>query len=164
MVGLALLIYFCTDYGPELPSTAWPCRLRHVEGQTVPELQFDAEPFLAALRELQDHQYGHKMKTYQPPPKDMLGSLLSEAPPQPSEEEVKLRMIHLRWMVLHSVTRENLLRFEDPSFELPRVASGEAAVKELVSYFTYLYTSVTFLLAGAIKRHLPAVPTVRSSV
>ena len=28
----------------ELPSTAWPCRVRHVDGQTVPELQFQVEP------------------------------------------------------------------------------------------------------------------------
>ena len=55
----------------ELPSPACPCRLRHVEGQTVPELHFQPDPFLAALKELQVHQYGQKMKTYKPPTENM---------------------------------------------------------------------------------------------
>ena len=72
-------------------STALPCRLRHVEGQTVPQLRFQAEPFLAALEKLQYHQYGRKMQTYQPLPGNM-----SEAPRsfEPSEEEILLRTIH----------------------------------------------------------------------
>jgi len=52
----------CTPYSilsitADLSSTVWPCRLRHVEGQAVPELQFQAEPFLVALRKLQAYQY-----------------------------------------------------------------------------------------------------------
>jgi hypothetical protein len=144
-----LLVHFCPDYEPELPSTAWPCRLRHVEGQTVPELQFDAKPFLAALKKLQDHQYGQKMKSYQPPQTDMLASLLSDAPPEPSEEEVKLRMTHLQWMDLHVATRENLLKFEDPSFELSRAASGEEAVKKLVIWVTLCVNTTALILASS---------------
>ena len=118
----------------ELPSTAWPCRLRHVEGQTVPELQFQAEPFLVALKKFQSHQYGRRMQNYQPPPKNMFEALLSDAPSEPSEEEILLRTIHSQWVNLHAVTRDNLLEFETPGFKLPRVATGEQDVKVLVSF------------------------------
>jgi len=118
----------------ELPSTAWPCRLRHVEGQAVPELQFQAGPFLVALRKLQDHQYGRKMQTYQPPPENMFEALLSDAPFEPSDEDVLLRTIHSRWIDLHAATRDNLLKFETPGFELPQMATGEQNVKTLVSF------------------------------
>ena len=116
----------------ELPSTAWPCRLRHVEGQTVPELQFQAEPFLAALKKLQAHQYGQKMQTYQP--ETMFEALLSDAPFEPSDEEILLTTIHNQWTDLHVVTRDNLLKFENPGFQLPRMATGEQNVKILVSF------------------------------
>ena len=115
-----------------LPSIAWPCRLRHVEGQTVPELQFQAEPFLVALKKLQSHQYGRKMQTYQPPSENMFEAL-SDAPPEPSEEEILLRTIHNQWVDLHAVTRDNLLQFETSGFRLPRMAVGEQDVKVLVS-------------------------------
>jgi len=118
----------------ELPSRVWPCRLRHVEGQTVPELQFQAEPFLVALRKLQGHQYGRKMQTYQPPPESMFKTLLSNTPPEPSDEEVLLRTIHSQWIDLHAATRDNLLKFEIPGFKLPQTATGEQRVKILVSF------------------------------
>ena len=120
----------------ELPSTAWPCRLRHVEGQRVPELHFNADPFLSALKRLQYHQYGQKMQTYQPPSENLFDLLLSDdlyASSEPSEEEVKLRTIHSEWIDLHAVTRSNLLKFESPDFYLPRQASGAREVKNLVS-------------------------------
>ena len=110
-----------------------PCRLRHVEGQTVPELHFRAEPFLVALKKLQSHQYGRKMQTYQPPPGDVFEVRLSDAPSKPSEEEALLRTIHNQWIDLHTVTRDNLLKFEDLGFTLPGMASGEQNVKNLVS-------------------------------
>ena len=121
----------------DLPSTAWPCRLRHVEGQRVPELQFQADPFLSALTKLQGHQYGQKMRTYQPPSENLFDALLSDALfdalSEPSEEEVELRKIHSEWIDLHADTRSNLLKFESPSFHLPRQATGEQDVKNLVS-------------------------------
>ena len=121
----------------ELPSTAWPCRFRHVAGQAVPELQFQAEPFLVALRKLQGHQYGRKMQTYQPPPENMFEALLSDAPSEPSEGEVLLRTIHSQWVDLHAATRDNLLKFETPGFNLPRMATGEQNVKTLVSCMSF---------------------------
>ena len=124
----------------ELPSTAWPCRLRHVEGQRVPELQFHADPFLSALKKLQHHQYGEKMQTYKPPSEDMFEALFSDAPDapsEPSEEEVELRTIHREWIDLHVVTHSNLLEFENPDFHLPRQATGEQDVKNLVSLMRY---------------------------
>ena len=113
-----------------LRSTAWPCRLRHVEGQTVPELQLQAEPFLVALKKLQDHQYGRMVQTYQPPQENIGESRIPDAP---SDEEVVLRTIHSQWIGLHAVTRDNLLKFETPGFKLPRMAIGEQNVKDLVS-------------------------------
>ena len=118
----------------ELPSTAWPCRLRHVEGQTVPELQFQAKPFIAALKKLQSYQYGRKMQTYQPPSENIFEALLSDTPSEPLEEEILLRTIHSQWIDLHTVTRNNLLKFENPGFKLPRMATGEQNVKTLVSF------------------------------
>ena len=119
----------------ELPSTAWPCRLRHVEGQRVPELHFQADPFLSALKRLQYHKYGEKMQTYEPPSEDVFAALLSDtpdAPSEPSEEEAELRTIHREWIDLHVVTHSNLLEFENPDFHLPRQATGEQDVKNLV--------------------------------
>ena len=121
----------------ELPSTAWPCRLRHVEGQTVPELQFQAEPFLDALKKLQARQYGRKMQTYRPPLENMFKALLPDAPSEPSDEEILLRTIHSQWVDLHAFTRDNLLKFETPGFKLPRMATGEQNVKTLVSPIPY---------------------------
>ena len=113
--------------------SASPCRLRHVEGQTVPELHFQPDPFVAALKELQFHQYGRKVETYEPPTEDMFEALLSGTPLQPSEEEVMLRRIHSQLADLHPVTRDNLLEFEKPGFELPPMAAGERNVKKLVN-------------------------------
>ena len=118
----------------ELPSTAWPCRVRHVEGQSVPELQFEAEPFIVALKKLQAHQYGRKMQTYQPPPENVFEAPLSDAPSELSEEEILLKAIHSHWVNLHDVTRENLLMFETPGFELPLMAIGDQYVKILVGF------------------------------
>ena len=119
----------------ELPSTAWPCRFRHVEGQKCPVLQFQAEPFLVALKELQARQYSRKMQSYQPPPEDMFeGPLLSDALSDPSDEAILLGMIHSQWVSLHAVTRDNLLKFETPGFELPRGAHGDLNVKTLVGF------------------------------
>jgi hypothetical protein len=120
----------------ELPSTAWPCRLRHVGGQTVPVLQFQPEPFLVALEKLRDHQYGRRMQTYQPSPENLFEALLSDAPSEPSDEEILLRTIHSQWVDLHAVTRDNLLKFERPGFELPRMATGEQNVKILVGFMS----------------------------
>ena len=150
----------------ELPSTAWPCRLRHVEGQTIPELQFQAEPFLVALKKLQSHQYGRRMQNYQPPPENMFEALLSDAPSEPSEEEVLLRTIHSQWIDLHAVTRDNLLKFETPGFKLPRMATGEQNVKVLVSFMSFRisYLQLNSILARPIERYRPIVPTIRSQV
>ena len=71
------------------PSTALPCRLRHVEGQKSTLLQCHAETFRVALKNLQDHQYGRKMQTYPPPPENMPEALLlSDALSDPSDEEI----------------------------------------------------------------------------
>jgi len=115
----------------ELPSTAWPCRIRHVEGQTVPKLQFQAKPVLSALEKLQAHQFGRKMLTYQSPAE------IYDTPPDPSDEEILLRTIHRQWADLHAVTRDNLLKFETPGFTLPPMAIGERDVKILVSLVSY---------------------------
>lgn len=169
MIALLLL---CTILNAlvELPSTAWPCRLRHVENQRVPELQYHAEPFLVALRRLQAHQYGQKMRTYQPPSENIFDSLLSDSPPdvpsEPSAEEVKLRTIHREWIDLHIVTRSNLLKFENPRFELPKKATGQHDVKNLVSLIrcgSPIIDSTSFS-ARSIERYCPVVPTVRSQV
>ena len=126
----------------EFVPRTWPCRLRHVEGQTVPELQFKAEPFLVALKKLQAHQYGRMMQDYRHPPEHVFEVLLCDAPSEPSDEEILFRRIHSQWIDLHAVTRNNLLRFEKPGFRLPRMAIGEQNVKALVS-FTSCHSSIS---------------------
>ena len=120
----------------ELASRTWPCRLRHVEGQTVPKLQFKTEPFLVALKKLQAHKYGRRMQNYRRPPENMF-----EAPSDPSDEEILLRAIQSQWISLYPVTRDNLLKFEAPGFRLPQMATGELDVKLLVS-FTPCHSSI----------------------
>jgi len=114
----------------ELPSAVWPCRIRHVEGQTVPELQFQAKPFLSALKKLRAHQYGRKMQTYPSPAR------IYYTRPGPLDEGILLRTIHRQWGDLHAATRNNLLKFETPGFTLPPVAIGERDVKILVSFMS----------------------------
>ena len=126
-----VLLYTILNTIADLPSAAWPCRLRHVEGQRVPELHFQAEPFLFALKKLQYHQYGGKMRTYNPPSENLFDAL-SDALSEPSEEEVKLMKIRSEWIEFHANTRRNLLGFENPDFQLPRRATGEQDVKNLV--------------------------------
>ena len=111
-----------------LLSTVFPCRLRHVEGQTVPELQFQAEAFLVALKKLQDLQYGRMMQTYRD---DMFELPLPDVPP--GTMEILLGTIYSQWIGLHAFTRDNLLVFERPGL-LPRTATGEQDVKILVSF------------------------------
>jgi hypothetical protein len=139
------------SYLAELPSTAWPCRLRHVEGQTLPKLTFHPDPFLDALKKFQNEKYGQKMKNYKPPSEDTFASLLSDdqsdIPCEPSEEEVKLRTIHSEWIVLHAITRDNLLIFEDPDFKLRSTAEGEQDVKHLVGLIHFRVAS------PSIERH-----------
>ena len=118
----------------DFPSTAWPCRLRHVDGQTIPELQFQAEPFLDALKKLQAHQYGRMMQNH--PPEDIFEAALYDALSVPSDEEILFRTIHSQWIDLDVDTRNNLLKFETPGFTLPRMATGEENVKDLVSFMS----------------------------
>ena len=113
----------------ELLPTVLPCRLRHVKGQTVPKLQFQAEAFLVALKKLQDHQYGRMMQTYQD---DIFEVPLPDVPP--GSMEIVLGTIHSQWIDLHASTRDNLLEFERPGFKLRRMATGEENVKILVSF------------------------------
>jgi len=165
-----VLLYTILSAIAELPSTAWPCRLRHVEGQRVPELHYHAEPFLVALQTLQVHQYGQKMRTYTPQSENTFESLLydapSDAPSEPSAEEVKLRTIHREWIDLHAITRSNLLKFENPEFELPKMATGERDVKNLVSLIPCWqhHLRLDVVSARSIERYCPVVPTVRSQV
>ena len=112
----------------DLPSIVLPCRLRHVEGQTVPELQFQAEPFLNGLKELQAHQFGREMQ-------NMFGAL-SDAPSGPEDEDLHMRTVRHHWIHLDDATRIKLLKFETPGFRLPRMATGERDVKILVSFMS----------------------------
>ena len=150
----------------ELLPTASPCRLHHVQGQRVPELQFQSKPFLVALKKLQAHQYGRRMQNYQPPPEDMFEAILSGVSSKPSDEEILLRTIRSQWINLHAITRENLLKFETPGFKLPRMAAGEQNVKALVGFRPdgHPYFQLNSILARPIERYRPIVPTIRSQV
>ena len=76
------------------------------------------------------------MKDFSPPRDNEFDSIVddSESVIAANESEGEdLTMIYHRWGDLHHNTRRNLLRFEDPSFELKESAEGDAAVRNLVS-------------------------------
>lgn len=144
LIGRAILPSNGESHDPCVPhpilsiivELAWPCRLRHVEGQKVPDLRYQAKPFLVALKKFQYHQYGRKMQSYQPPPHNTFETLPSDAPSEPSDEERLLRRIHNQWADLSAVTRDNLLKFETPGFQLLGMALGEQEVKNLVCFMS----------------------------
>ena len=45
--------------------------------------------------------------------------VLSDAPSEPSDEEILLKTMRSQWDDLHHFTRHNPLKFETPGFELP---------------------------------------------
>ena len=159
-------LYYILSITAELPSAALPCRLRHVEGHRVPKLQFQAQPFLVALEKLRYHRYGQKMQTYQPPPENMFEAPLSDAPSEPSEDEILLMTIYSQWADLHAATRINLLKFESPGFRLPLVATGDLAVKILVSSYParQLCVQLNAISARSTERYRPIVSTIRSEL
>ncbi|KAG8854780.1 hypothetical protein FRB91_003071 [Serendipita sp. 411] len=107
----------------EFPSTAWPCRIRHVEGQKEPELQYDQSPFLVALEELRIWKYGAAMMHFEPP------KCIDKDTPKYLVDRVKIRQ---QWDDLHPMTKENLLQFENPLFRLEASARGTKAVMDLL--------------------------------
>jgi hypothetical protein len=121
-------------YCPELPSTAWPCRLVHLKGTTQPELHVRTDPFNHAIESLRAHGYGASMKRYQPPTVSVLDAMTGDldAECKPSPEAKELEKIHYEWKSLHRSTQNNLLMFEQPGFQLPDRGSGEEDVKDLV--------------------------------
>jgi hypothetical protein len=139
---------------PELPSTAWPCRLRHVPGQTVPELTYDDGPFKSGIQALQRAQYGRKLENYQPPSDNPFDSMFGEEIQEPTPEEVQLREIYAAWVDLHVATRRNLQEFEQRGFQLPKMARGHGPVKKLVRLYdgVLLSEKLTTYLARSTER------------
>jgi hypothetical protein len=120
------------DVEVELPSTAWPCRLRHVAGQSVPRLTFDPEPFRIGIAKLQEHKFGSKLDTYQPPANDDLFADIFDKKVPNSTQSEDLTSIYNCWKELPKQTRTNLCLFEDPEFTLLPCAEGGTQVTELV--------------------------------
>ncbi|KAI5116211.1 hypothetical protein M0805_005927 [Coniferiporia weirii] len=115
----------------ELPSTAWPCRIRHVPRQTEPHLVIcptNATPIfqrsIEALRskfsllEAEDSRNGLKDFPF--------GT--KRARNGPTREDVKFI-----WKDIAPATRANWEIFKHPSFILPNEAHGDADVYELLA-------------------------------
>ena len=79
------------------------------------------------------------MQAYDPPPENMFQALFADGPSVPSYEEILPRVIHRQWIDLHAVARDNLLKFENPEFRLPRMATGEQNVRTLVCFICWPY-------------------------
>ncbi|KAG8761521.1 hypothetical protein FRC14_002708 [Serendipita sp. 396] len=107
----------------EFPSTAWPCRIRHVEGQKEPELQYDQAPFLVALEKLRDWKYGAAMKQFEPP------EFIDDDTPRDLVDGMN---VWQWWMDLHPTSKDNLEQFESPHFQLEKSARGMEAVANLL--------------------------------
>ncbi|KDR69840.1 hypothetical protein GALMADRAFT_230492 [Galerina marginata CBS 339.88] len=117
----------------ELPSTAWPCRLRHVPNQSIPTLMFDPKPFQEGLNNLQDKKIGSKMQDYKPlsdDPFDDTGDTNVLDPLMTESEDYA--GIYYNWKDLHQKTRENLLEFENPNFKLLSNVEGRDQVAKLL--------------------------------
>ncbi|KIM23876.1 hypothetical protein M408DRAFT_332078, partial [Serendipita vermifera MAFF 305830] len=117
----------------ELPSTAWPCRLRHVPNQAIPQLEFDDAPFISGIAALKEARYGARLSEYQPPSDDVYDVMFEEETEEPSPEEVRMKELHAQWVDLHAATKENLKLFEQPNYYLPSKATGHREVKDLLS-------------------------------
>lgn len=124
-------LVFKTDHKAELPSTAWPCRLRHVPGKSIPSLTFDPKPFRVGLEKLQAKKYGSKMQNYKPPSDNPFDDPSDSNVLNPGNEDYT--KIYYNWKDLHQQTRKNLLEFEDPNFELLSNVEGREQVAKLVS-------------------------------
>ncbi|TDL23502.1 hypothetical protein BD410DRAFT_787351 [Rickenella mellea] len=120
----------------ELPSTAWPCRLRHVKGQLTPTLEVDTTAFQMGIAGLQARGYGKMMANYTPPTDDPFAGILDDVPSTtgiPNADEAHLKVIYIHWVDLHPATRANLMRFETRGFYLPPKVEGEDAVRGLLN-------------------------------
>ncbi|KAH7927606.1 hypothetical protein BV22DRAFT_268537 [Leucogyrophana mollusca] len=126
----------------ELPSTAWPCRVRHVRGQLTPSLEIDAAYFQRAINSLQHKKYGAMMQNYRPVADiDLFSALLDDdvflEDDQHIEEDLHLinekRELYQRWIDLHPTTKNNLLRFERSGYRIAEWASGHDHVVDLLA-------------------------------
>ena len=85
------------------------------------------------------------MEAYQPPDDDPFADILDGNAPDPTPSE-DLARIHYQWKDLSQQTRDNLLLFENPGFDLRSCANGSDDVAQLVSS-SYHYASAHISLA-----------------
>jgi hypothetical protein len=150
----------------ELPSTALPCRLRHVPQQSAPSLDFEPGPFNTGIAKLQEHKFGSKMQHYQPPVDDNTSLFDDDAPCLTTSED--LSHVYSCWTNLPEQTRQNLLLFEEPEFELRSSAEGVSDVATLVSsrpasLRVFLHVGCTNI-ARAAQRHCKALSPLSARV
>ncbi|KLO16285.1 hypothetical protein SCHPADRAFT_901671 [Schizopora paradoxa] len=127
----------------DLPATAWPCRLLHVKGLREPCLTLDPKYFRSCIKELRAKGYGNMMKNYKPPRDNDAYSALFDDPnaavvskgltSNTIRDANEKREIFKNWNDLHTKTKENLLRFEQPNFTLPDEATGREDVIDLLA-------------------------------
>jgi hypothetical protein len=143
--GIFVLVYIL--YHTELPSTAWPCRIRHVPGQLEPKIELDTSHFQEGIDALFAKQYGRALKTYTPPDDDPFAVLFDEFDNngsdigdemksiggQEKETESELRVLYSKWIDLHPFTKDNLTKFEEGGYKLASTASGYEDVIKIVS-------------------------------
>ena len=98
---------------------------------------------MKGLAKLREHGFGSKMEAYQPPDDDPFADILDGNAPDPTPSE-DLTRIHYKWKDLSKQTRENLLLFEKPDFNLRSCANGLDDVTQLVCS-SYHYAKCTDL-------------------
>lgn len=124
----------------ELPSTAWPCRIRHAKGRTTPLLEVDPTSFQESINILKKLRYGGSMAGYVPPSDDTFADVLTGKPQSTaSQADMQKLEIYNKWADLHPLTKQNLLRFEEKDFKLPAKAKGEVDVRILVSILSGIF-------------------------
>ena len=132
----------------DLPSTAWPCRVRHIKGRMVPTLELDVKPFQDAIVKLQGRHYAKMMANYTPPSDDPFAAVLAGTRLTASDTQ-KLE-VYNKWADLHQTTKDNLTLFENPKFKLPGKTKGEANVAVLVRGTRVCQQCVILIIASQL--------------
>ena len=103
---------------PELPSTAWPCRVQHIEGQATPSLTVNPAPFQKVIEQLREKKIGDIMANFDPPTYDgtqrnMFSDALEECSEsdKPFAQDVASLDLNKQFVVLIAVCRCKLQRF-----------------------------------------------------
>lgn len=161
--GGTLTFYGIISYdnkSTDLPSTAWPCRIRHVPRLVEPKLEINLSDYQPTINAIREKQYGNLISRYELQRENLSRTTQSRGAfrrvynfltyqddnQQESEEQHnkngvaegdiearKQDILYRNWIDLAPSTKQNLLIFEDEKFQLRTSVNGIKEVNDLVS-------------------------------